>query len=296
VPVQAFKGAFGARRQTVARSNVTFSGTAIAAGGTIGTWTASPVTLVAATTFETTMVRVTTTSAHANSGLRSDHVFELMIGSAGSETTIATLIFGSAPAYSSYTLPILIPDGSRISGRTASGVASRSLSYSVDLFGGPTKDNAGLPREWIAYGMVITSGTSACGTTITAGSTNTWSAWTALTTSTTYAHDLWIPMCGAGTQTAITAVSYRTQFAIASTTDAATMVTNATGVHEGPWLTGSTTEQLGRFNVATHPWSIGPEHIIYAPRPAGSAVSARVMCSGTATANTTTCAVLAAVK
>jgi hypothetical protein len=294
--LQSALGDHGRTRYTATRSNVTHSSTTIAAAATIGVYTTTPVQLVASTAYDVCQIRVWNIATHANSAARCDTSIQIMIGAGGSEVPIAEFIFGARPAYSSYTIPIYIPSGTRISGRVAAGVVSRSLTWNLDYWGSPSRDYSELPSRWVAYGTNISSGVGAYGTDITAGGTNTWSAWTALTTSTTYGHGMWLPMIAAGTQTAITAVSYRSQFAIASTTDAATMVTNTTGIFEGPMLTGATTENLGQFNTATNPVTVGPESIIYAERPSGSAVSARVMCSGAATSGTTTCAILAAVK
>lgn len=296
MPLQSFTGVYGSDRETTARSNVTFSSTTIAAGGTIGVYTTTPVQFIASTAFDVTQLRIWNIATHANSGLRGDTVIDIMIGAGGSEQSIATFIFGARPAYSSYTIPIYIPGGTRISGRVAAGVASRSLTWNLEVKGTMDDDMGALPARWVPYGLTLGSGVGAYGTNITAGSTNAWSAWTAITTSTTYSHSLWLPMVGCGVQTTITAVNYRTQFAIASTADAATMFTNSTGVFDGPWFTGNTTESLGQFATATNPVHTGLESIIHAERPSGSAVSGRAMCSGAATADTTTFAILAAVK
>lgn len=294
--LQSFTGVYGSDRETVARSNVTYSTTTIAAGGTIGVYTTTPVQFIASTAFDTTQLRIWNVATCANSGQRGDVVIDIMIGGAGSEVPIGTFVFGGRPAYSSYTIPIYIPAGTRISGRVAAGVASRSLTWNLEIKGTVDDDMGALPSRWVAYGTTISSGTGAYGTIIAPGATNTFSAWTALTTSTTYAHSLWLPMAGVATATTITALNYRTQFAIASTTDAATMVTNSTGVFEGPWFTGNSTESYGQYATATNPVHLGLQDIIHAERPSGSAVSARAMCSGTPDTNATSCAILAAVK
>jgi hypothetical protein len=295
--LQAFPGTLGRARMGSQRSNVTFSTTSVTAGGTIGTYGASWTQAIASTAFDATMLRIYNVATLANSAARSDYAVTIAVGGAGVERqVIGPLLFGAYAPYSSYTLPIFIPSASRISLKAAAGVASRAITFSLDYMGAPNAHYGGLPTQWVAYGTTVSSGNGAYGTAITGGSTNTWSAWTALTTSTTYGHDLWLPMCASGSQTVITAVNYRTQFAIANTTDAATMVTNNTGVWEGPWLTGSTGEQLGAYPTVTNPVILGTENIIYAPRAANSSVSARVMCSGTATTTTTNCAILAAVK
>lgn len=295
--MHGFPGVFGKQREVLPRTNTTATATTITPAATIGVYTTTPVQLVASTAFDVSMIRVTAIAATANSGNRGDLALDIMAGGSGSEySIIGPLLFGGLGAYSSYTLPISIPAGTRISGRTAAGVASRTgRTFMVEYFGSPNRDTTGLPSRWIAYGATVSSGSGAYGTPITPGSTNAWGSWTALTTSTTYAHSLWMPMFGVYTGTTITALNYRSQFAVASTTDAATMVTNSTGVHDGPTLTGSTTEQLGQWYTATFPTRRGIEDIIYAQAPDGSAVSCRAMCSGAPDTNAVSAAILAAV-
>lgn len=298
MPLQAFPGvAASGERETANRTATAAYGTVtIAAGGTIGVYTTSAVQFIASTAFDVCQLTIWNIAATSNSTARGDVVIDIMIGGAGAEQTIIQgLQFGGRTAYSSYTLPIYIPAGTRISGKVAAGVASRSLTWCLDVKYAMNRDRTSLPSKWVAYGTNISSGVGAYGTLITPGNL-AWSAWTALTTSTTYAHNLWLPMFNVGTGTTITALSYRSQFAIASTTDAATMVTNSTGFFEGPELTGSTTEQLGQYPTATNPVTVHPGHIIYAPRASGASVSARTLCSGAPDTNAVSCAVLAAVK
>jgi hypothetical protein len=295
--MHGFPGAYGKQREVLPRTNTTATTTTINPNATVGVYTSTPVQMVASTAFDATWVRITAIAATANSNARGDLVLEIMQGGAGSESPlIGPLHFGGLGAYSSYTLPIKLGAGTRISGRTAAGVASRTgRTFMFEYFGSQNRDTSGLPERWIAYGMTISSGVGAYGTAITPGNTNAWGNWTALTTSTTYRHSLWMPMFGIFTATTITAQNYRSQFAIASTADAATMVTNATGVFDGPTLTGSTTEQLGQWYTATFPTRLGFEDIIYKEAPNGSAVSCRAMASGTADANAVSAGILAAV-
>jgi hypothetical protein len=295
--LQGFPGALGKQEEVLQRTNTTATTTTINPNATVGLYTTTPVQLVSSLAFDVVMIRVTAIAATANSGARGDLALDIMAGAGGSEYSICgPLLFGGLGAYSSYTLPIYIPSGTRISGRTAAGVASRTgRTFMFEYYGAPGRDSTGLPTRWIAYGTNISNGVGAYGTLITPGSTNAWGSWTALTTSTTYAHSLWMPMFGVGTGTTITALNYRSQFAIASTTGAATMVTNTTGVMDGPTLTGSTTEQLGSWFTATFPTRMGLEDIIYANRPSASAVSARSMCSGAPDTNAVSAAILAAV-
>ena len=297
--LHGFPGQYGKQRETGMWSGSTpASPTAItiAAAATIGVPTATPVVLIASTTFDTTWVRITNVAALANSGLRGDVTIEIMAGGAGAEVPIiGPLLFGGRPAYSSYTLPITIPAGTRITARVAAGVASRSTTWMFETFGSPNRHMDEMPSRWIGYGVTVTSGAGAYGTAITPGNTNTWGSWTAIGAGTTYAHRLWLPMVAIRTATVITAQSYATQFAIASTTDAATELTNSTGVFRGPNLTGSTTEQLGGWLTATNPVRTGVEDLIYAPMNDGAAISCRALATGTADANALGVAMLGAV-
>lgn len=294
-----FLGVFGASYNSVQRTNTTVSNTTLTVAGTAHTWS-TPVQLVASTPFDTVgfMLRVGIT---ATSGARSDTLLRLMVGGAGAETpVVGGFSFGNRQTGSTLTLPLFIPAGSRLSVAAKMARTTPNLSIALDLYGGPNRDGVGLPTRWVAYGLTDDASNSR-GTIVAPGATNTWGSWTALTTSTTYAHDLWVPMIDGGSATAITAVNYRSQFAIASTTDAATMVTNAT-VWDGPGALGTTAEQLldnyfgaGAASTPMHSGApFTPGGIIYAPRAAGAAVSARAMCSGTPDTNGFGCSILAA--
>jgi hypothetical protein len=290
--MRGFPGVYGQQRMTASRSNVTMSSTSVAAGGSIGAWTTTPVQLVASTAHDATVVKITNIAAVNNSGLRGDYAFQLLAGGSGSEYPIIDcLLFGARPAYSEYTLPIYIPAGTRLSAKTAAGVASRAITFNIEYYGEYNRDMQGIPSRWVVYGP----GTPGYGKAVTPGNSSAWGSWTSVTLGTTYDHVLWLAMTGIGTATTVTAQNYRVQVALDSTSAAATIATNGTGLFELPWLTGSTTEQLGAHNTATYPVIYGPEHIIYAPRAAGWALSARATASSTADSNATTVAILGGV-
>jgi hypothetical protein len=222
------------------------------------------------------------------SGARSDYIVQLGIGTAGSEQVVLEAPIGFRAIGTQISLPLYIPAGSRIAVRHKGFVASKALAYTFDYYGSQNRDTAGLPRRWVPYGLVSDASNSR-GTQVTAGNSNAWGGWTALTTSTTYAHQLWVPMIDGGSVAATTALNYRSQFAIDDTTDAATMVTNAT-VWDGPiWSTTTAELMNSALTVTAGSWVIGgafqPSGIIYDPKPDGAAVSMRAMCSGTAEAS-----------
>jgi hypothetical protein len=175
---------------------------------------------------------------------------------------------------------------------------STALTWAYFIgYGGINRDSVGLPQRWVAYGMNDDASANAQGTIVTPGNA-VWGSWTAVTTSTDYAHDLWLPMIDGGTQTVHTAITTRTRWAIASTTDAATAATNATVWH-GPWSSASTGESFGMgIQGSTSPFAIGgfggPNGIFYHPAAAGSAVSVSARASGAPSANVLGCSILAA--
>jgi hypothetical protein len=227
-------------------------------------------------------------TATAVSAARSDYLLQIGVGAAASEQVVVEVPIGFRAIGTTISLPLFVPAGSRISVRHKGFVLSKTLAYTFDYYGSPNRDGVGLPQKWVLYGKVDDASNSR-GTEVTAGSTNAWGSWTSLTASTTYPHELWVPCIDGGTVGGTTALNYRSQFALASTTDAATEVTNST-VYEGPlWNTASTELMNDQMNVTAGTWviggGIGPNGYIYHPKPAGSPVSMRAMCSGTAEAS-----------
>jgi hypothetical protein len=283
-----FLGVHGSQRNSVQRTNTAVSTSSHTSSATAHTYNATWTQLVASTPFDTVGLSLRLNTATAVSAGRSDTLVVIGVGAAGSEqVVIGPVPIGFKPVGTTISLPIFIPAGSRIAVRHKSQRTSLALTYTLDLYGSPNQDMSGLPQKWVTYGLVDDT-TNSRGTQVTAGNTNTWGAWTALTTNTTYAHDLWVPVIDGGTATGSTALSYRSQFAIASTTNAATQVTNST-VWEGPiWATTTAELMNDNLRITAGSWLIGtafhPGGIIYSSQAAGAAVSMRAMCSGTAEA------------
>lgn len=259
----------------------------------------TPVELIASTAYDASSLMIQLRTTNVVAATRTSGVFEVMIGAGGSETTlIGPVTFGYYNNQSYWTLPIFIPAGSRLSIRVRTARTSTPLTWAYFIgYGGHNRDGVGLPQRWIAYGMVDDTSANAQGTIVTPGNA-VWGSWTSLTTSTTYAHDLWLPMLDGGSQTVHSAVVARTRWAIASTTDAATMATNATVWH-GPWSSASTGESFGMgIQGSTSPWAIGGfgglNGIFYCPAAAGSAVSVSARANGAPSANSHGCSILAA--
>lgn len=294
--LQPFSGAYGISANSCSRSNTGATGqgthTTPATAHTYGT----PTQLIASTAIDAHALMFRTTTATVSTGVRTDHLLEIMIGGAGSETTlIGPVLLGYRPTNTTVMVPVFVPAGSRISVRIKGNQTSKAFACYVDLFGYPGKDHSGLPTRWVSYGQVDDASNSH-GTVFTSGSSNAWGSWTAVTTSTTYAHSLWIPQIDGYTSTTMAALNYRSQWAIGTTTQAGDMATNGTTI-EGPMWASTTGEQITeQFSFGAWYTGISPGHLpIYAPRAAGAAVSVRGMCSGTADSNAAGAAILAAV-
>ncbi len=293
MPVHAFPGVFGAQYNSVSRSNTGYTSQGTCTTSGTKHTDVTPVQLVASTPFDTTAIHLRVITATASSGVRCDATVEVMIGGAGSETSlIGPVLIGYQPANGNLFLPIYIPAGSRLSYRVRGERLSVGYTACIDLYGQPNRDMPSLPQRWTSYGLV-TDANNSRGTIVVPGASNAWGSWTSLTTSTTYSHSLWVPMIDGGTATAITAVTRRSQFAIARTTDAATMVTNGT-VYDGPIWVGTTSEVINH-TLTGAAWVVGGPFIIYDPKPDGSSVSCRMMNSGAVDSNGQGAAILAAV-
>lgn len=292
-----FLGTFGqsysianATTQTYATTTFTTSATAYN--------NATPVELIASTPADASSIWIRW-PANSVTATRTSSVFEIMAGGSGSEYSIIGPITFGYSQQGSIALPIFIPAGTRLSIRVRSARTSTAFAFARHIGYGPSRDGVGLPQRWIAYGVTDDASANAQGTTVAPGSA-AWGSWTAITTSTTYAHDLWLPILGGGTTAAANALIARLQVAAASTTDAATMATNATVWECGAqsWTTaevfGDTANGTGTTSNYAYGTMGGPYAICYAPRAAGAALSARMYGSAAAAANQCAVSILAA--
>lgn len=294
--LHSFPGQYGHARLSLSRTNTAVTGQGTNTTGTTAhVWT-TPTQLIASTSFDTHAICFRTSSATATSNTRSDTLVEIMIGGSGAETSlIGPVSMGHRSTNTTIMLPVFVPVGSRISVRFKSNLTSKGFACFVDLFGSPGEHEGGLPTRWVSYGLVNDASNSH-GTAFTPGTSNAWGSWTAITTSTDYAHSLWVPQIDGYTAASMTALNYRSQFAIGTTSEAATMVTNGT-VLEGPmWASTTGEQQTEQFSFGA--WYVGlavGSQPIWAPRGPGAAVSVRGMCSGTPDANAQGASILAAV-
>lgn len=258
----------------------------------------TPVELIASTAADASSLMIQLRTTNVAAATRTSGVFEVMIGAGGSETPIiGPITFGYYNNQSTWNLPIFIPAGSRLSIRVRTTRTSIPLTWAYFIGYGMNRDSTGLPQRWIAYGMVDNGTSNAQGTDVTPGNA-VWGSWTSLTTSTTHPHDLWLPMIDGGSQTVHNAVVTRTRWAIASTTDAATMATNATVWH-GPWGSASTGESFGYgIQGSTSPFCVGgfggPYGIFYHPAAAGAPISVSARASAAPSTLSLGCSILAA--
>jgi hypothetical protein len=258
----------------------------------------TPVQLVASTPADACGFTIRHPSISVTNTRRS-LVFEIMAGGSGSEYTIIGPVSLGHSTSGWFYVPIFIPAGTRLSIRTRATQTSAALQWGPYwLHHSPNAEAAGLPQRWVCYGLVDDASANAQGTSVTPGASGAWGSWTSLTTSTTYAHDLWMPMIDGYDAASVAANQHNwSQFAIASTTDAATMGTNVTTL-PGPQAYYSTSESIGeglQQSASLGRMSPGPRGgIVYSPAPAGSAVSARIM-SNVTTPVAMGCSILAAI-
>lgn len=299
MPLHAFPGALASGYSSVQRTNTGVT-TVSHTGGAAHTYNATWTELVASTPWDTSGFTLRLNTAIGSSAARSDTLVVIGIGAASSEQVIVgPFTAGFKTTQFRLSLPLNIPAGSRIAVRHKSARASLAISYHIDLFRDVGPHVWRGPQRWVPYGNVDDASNSR-GTAVTAGNSNAFGSWTSLTASTTYAHSLWFPLIDAGTASSSTALNYRTQFAIASTGDSATIATNGT-VWDGPiWAT--TTAEVQQDNMTSGgsgAWAMGDGRfsnngLLYAPTTSGAAVSMKAMCSGTAEA-TVAGSILAAV-
>lgn len=289
MPLHRFPGNKGYQRNAVQRSGANASTTSHTSSATAHVYNTTWTQLVASTAFDATGFMIRLGSATSTSATRSDYIMQLGIGTAGSEQVVVEVPIGFKPIGTVISLPLWIPAGSRVAIRHKGQTASKALTYTFDYYGSMNMNDVAIPQKWVCYGKVDDASNSR-GTQVTAGNSNAWGAWTAITTSTGSPHELWVPIIDGGTVATTTALSYRAQWAHASTTDAATMATNATLWEGMSWATTTAELMNDSFSGTLGNWIIGENlragaGLIYAPRAAGSPISMRALCSGTAEAS-----------
>jgi len=154
------------------------AGTTITANATPHTKGATPTQLIASTAADSYAIQVHIHN-NASSNATTSTLLDIMRGAASSEVVlIPDLMAGWAlpvalsNAWRTYTFPIFIPAGTRLSARSQSVVASKTCSVAITLFQRPTQLGF-VGTRVTAYGV---TSASSYGTLHTAGATSTYGA------------------------------------------------------------------------------------------------------------------------
>jgi hypothetical protein len=164
------------------------AGTTITANATPHTKGATPTQLIASTAADSYAIQVHVHN-NATSNASTATLLDIMTGGSGSEVVlIPDLMAGwvhpvtTTNEWRTYTFPIFIPSGTRLSARSQSITASKTCSVGITLLNRPTQLGF-VGTRVTAYGV---TSASSYGTLHTAGSTSTYGATAGqLTASTT---------------------------------------------------------------------------------------------------------------
>lgn len=244
-------------------------GATVTTGGTAAT-KGTAVELIASTSFDVYMVRLQV-SNYGLSATISDAMLDIMVGGATEEVIIPNILVGgsrggniAAPIPSglgrSYSFPVYIPAGTRISAKAAGARTSTAMNVGIMLEGGH-----GIPPYPVA--SVVTSYPAAPsvprGQAITPGTSAAEGAWTEVVASTTSAHFAVMPSFQSEQDTTMTEKQYALDIGLG----AATEEMMAEGYQFGS----------GTGELFDGPW---PDFPAYFDIPSGSRLTARVSCSG----------------
>lgn len=163
------------------------AGTTITANATINTKGATPTQLIASTAADSYAIQVHVHN-NATSNTNTATLLDIMRGGAGSETVlIPDLMAGwvhpvtTTNAWRTYTFPLFIPSGTRLSARSQSVVTAKTCSVAITLMQRPTQLGF-VGTRVTAYGV---DSANSRGQLHTAGATSTYGTATQLTASTT---------------------------------------------------------------------------------------------------------------
>jgi len=154
------------------------AGTTITANATPHTKTATPIELIASTAGDAYAIQVHIHN-NATSNATTSTLLDIMTGAGGSEVVLIpdlmagwVLPVATSGVTRTYTFPIFIPSGTRLSARSQSVVASKTCSVGITLLYRPTQLGY-VGTRVTAYGV---TSASSYGTLHTAGSTSTYGA------------------------------------------------------------------------------------------------------------------------
>jgi hypothetical protein len=153
-------------------------GTTITANATPHTKGTTPTQLIASTSADSFAIQVHIHN-NASSNVSTATLLDIMTGGSGSEVVLIpdlmagwVLPVSTSNAWRTYTFPIFIPSGTRISARSQSVVASKTCSVAITLYQRPTL-GCYVGTRVTAYGV---SSANSYGVLHTAGSTSTYGA------------------------------------------------------------------------------------------------------------------------
>jgi hypothetical protein len=154
------------------------AGTTITANATPHTKGATPTQLIASTAADSYAIQVHVHN-NATSNATTSTLLDIMTGGSGSEVVLIpdlmagwVLPVATSNAWRTYTFPIFIPSGTRLSARSQSVVASKTCSVAITLMQRPTQLGY-VGTRVTAYGV---TSASSYGTLHTAGATSTYGA------------------------------------------------------------------------------------------------------------------------
>jgi len=154
------------------------AGTTITANSTIHTKGTTPTQLIASTAADSYAIQVHVHN-NATSNATTSTLLDIMTGGAGSEVVLIpdlmagwVLPVSTTSTWRTYTFPIFIPSGTRLSARSQSVVASKTCSVGITLLQRPTRLGF-VGTRVTAYGV---TSASSYGILHTAGATSTYGA------------------------------------------------------------------------------------------------------------------------
>jgi hypothetical protein len=163
------------------------AGTTITANSSIHTKGTTPTTLIASTAADSYAIQVHIHNS-ATSNTATSTLLDIMTGAAASEVVLIpnlmagwALSVAASNEWRTYTFPIFIPSGTRLSARSQSLVTSKTCSVGITLMQRPTQLGF-VGSRVTAYGV---TSASSYGILHTAGSTSTYGTASQLSSSTT---------------------------------------------------------------------------------------------------------------
>ncbi len=182
-------------------------GTSVSTGTPANT-KGTAVQLIAATSFDAYMVRITA-AAYGNGATISRGCLDILVGAATEEVLIPNLLMGGCGNIAVtnagpkiWEFPLYIPAGTRIAAQVAGDRLTTAMRVGIELTGGNGYPPWRVGQRVVTYGI----GTVPAGTSVTPGASAAEGSWTQITASTTEDHFAIVPSAqGPGADTTLTA-------------------------------------------------------------------------------------------